>query len=125
MSEIENAQIESAFLGYEGHGILTSSLMTNHNGFFQSYGEYGLDEYDRENKTRAPSLACGLWIHRVLETVGVTEWGELQGKYIRIKRERSMIVAIGHITEDKWFNAKEEFDELFGRSPKMEVVTRD
>ena len=110
---IENARIESTMLGIKDHGIMTAFLHLDFEGSCQGFGGYGLDSYDREEEKRVASKACGYFIKRVLETVGVENWEDLHGKYIRAKRSFTKIHAIGNILEDKWFNPREEFERMF------------
>lgn len=112
---IENAQIEGTMLGIEDHGILTAFVHCKwreclHCGF----GGYSFDTYNSYSKKREGS-AYGAWfIRRVLDTVGVDKWEDLKGRYIRIKTAGwgDGILAIGHITEDKWFEPKKEWEEV-------------
>lgn len=62
-----------------------------------------------------PSKLCGFWIKRILETVGVNKWEDLNDKFVRvIGEEYGDIEGIGHITDDKWFYPKKEIKENFG-----------
>ena len=91
--EIRNAQIKGTRLGYEDHGILTCSLELDYGGGGQVFGNYDL---------RGKLLAK--WVKAILDVVGVKEWEELPGNYIRAKQEHSKVHEIGNILEDKWFN---------------------
>lgn len=46
-----------------------------------------------------------------MNVVGVKNWEDLKGKYIRIQTNGwgSTIDTIGNLMEDKWFNIKEFF----------------
>jgi len=96
MTEIFNARIEYAFLGFEDHNIFTCMIGLKIDGCQQGFGGY-----DLRNKE------CSLFLGRILEVVGVREWKDLQGKYCRAKRDNGLIVEIGHIIDDKWFNPKQ------------------
>lgn len=118
MSDLfENGQIVSVRLGHMDAPCLTSWIDIKFAGSGQSFGGYALD--DKPNTSmgkRSPCSACGLWVARVMEVVGVDEWSKLVGKNIRVRRDepRGLIVAIGHIFDDKWFQPKAEFKKLDG-----------
>ncbi len=102
--EILNAKIESTMLGFEDHGILTAFIHVNYGSSEQGFGGYGLGGPD----------AMRVFIENVLQVVGVDQWESLKGKYIRVKREEGwngVIVSIGNVLEDKWFNPKEIFEK--------------
>ena len=50
-------------------------------------------------------------ISRILDVVGVDNWEDLPGKYIRIKDDGlgSTIDEIGNLMEEKWFNIRDFF----------------
>ena len=113
--EMVNAKIKSTYLGFEGHGILTATLNLDYGNSQQSFGGYGLYGETRNDKS---CNYAGFFIQRILKTVGVDEWGDLSGKYIRVMLDRNMIDGIAHIVEDRWFHPREEFIKFeadFGR----------
>lgn len=116
-TEIKNAQIESTSLGPEGHGILTCWLHVTYNGTGQGFGGYAFDGYDKEKKCRYCTAFGMEYIRRLLEVTGVDYWEKLVGTYIRVRvRGESLlnekIVAIGHITKDKWFEPAIDLQHL-------------
>ena len=114
MSEIRevNARIESTNLGVEDHGILTVFIYLDYGGTSQGFGGHFLDDYDEKTNKRTASKACGLFVKKVLEVVGVENWEDLPGKFVRVKCEHSKIHEIGNIIEDKWFNPSKELEKL-------------
>lgn len=78
----------------------------------QGFGGYELDKWDEGTQNYIPSKSCGLFIRRVLETVGVDKWENLKGKHVRVKADREKIYAIGHILENSWFEPESEFEGL-------------
>ena len=107
-----NAKIKSVSLGYEDHGILTCFLMLEQNGAGQGFGGYRLDA-----PKKGDSPLAGFWIQRLLETVGVAEWKDLVGKYVRVDGEDfGEIRGIGNIIDDKWFYPRKEIEERFPKS---------
>ena len=110
-----NAKITSTMLGYEDHGILTCFLNLEQQGKGQGFGGYVLDDIPLKDERgtgigdRRPNKLCGFWIKRILETVGVEKWEDLEGKFIRVDGEEfGDISGIGHIIDDKWFYPKKE-----------------
>lgn len=111
-----NARIESTMLGYEDHGIMTCYIHLNQQGCGQGFGGYGLDgPWNDRLKERMPNKLCGFWVKRILETVGVSKWEDLNGKFVRVEGDDfGEITGIGHITDEKWFHPKKEIKENFG-----------
>lgn len=102
-----NAKIKSSFLGYEDHGILTCFLYLEQESSSQSFGGFRLDAPKDGN-----SYLGTFWIKRILETVGVSEWSDLTGKYVRVDGEDfGDIKGIGHIINNKLFYPRKEIDE--------------
>ena len=96
---IKNAKIDKTVLtSNEGHGIPSCMLYLSYGGSTsQGFGGYDLRYHGIK------------MITRIIETVGEEEWEDLPGKYIRVKTNTDdKIVAIGHITEEKWYNPEEE-----------------
>lgn len=99
---VKNATIKRTFLGYQDHGLLTATLDLDDNAGVQAFGGYRLDQRD------GPHQACGFFIARVLQVVGVKSWEELEGKLVRVARTpHGQIVAIAHIVENKWFEVRD------------------
>ncbi len=89
MSE-RNAKIISTMLGRESHGIPTFYLHTQTGSTAQGFGGWDLRFYGID------------LLLDVVETVGVEKWEELAGNYCRVRERGGVLVAIGHITEDRW-----------------------
>jgi hypothetical protein len=98
---IQNAKITSAFLGFEGHGILTVMIQLEMEHSGQGFGGYNLDGKKFN--------ACGVFIRGLLETLEINEWEKLKSLVVRIDGDHSNIHSIGHIVKDKWFNPLEAF----------------
>lgn len=97
---IENAKIESTMLGYEDHGIPTSFLNMKFGSSNQGFGGYDL---------RSPKSMLK-WVLGVMAVLGVDEWSKVKGQVCRVRREDGRITAIGHIIEDRWFEAKSIYE---------------
>lgn len=109
--EIRNAKITSTKLGREDHGIMTFMIFIEFNGSYCGVGGYALDMWDRQSDKRV-FTANGLEaISEILNVVGVDNWEDLKGQYIRIKDNgwSSTIDEIGNLMDDKWFNLREFF----------------
>lgn len=124
----KNAKIVSTMLGYEDHGIFTFMLQLDYGGSGQGAGGYGLDEWN-ETLSKREGTKYGMdMLIAILETVGVREWEELVGKYVRVKTEHDKVHAIGHPLKDKWLNFEhfskkyfsEQYTEMKNRANKKE-----
>lgn len=49
---------------------------------------------------------------RIMDVVGVAKWEDIKGHYVRVKQENRLVVGIGNIIEDKWFEPREFFKEI-------------
>ncbi len=104
-----NAIIKSTMLGIEDHGLLTCFLQLGQDGTGQAFGGYRLDAPKGQDSPMGT-----FWIMRILETVGVSEWEKLTGKYVRVVGEEwGKITGIGHITDNKWFYPEKEIAARF------------
>lgn len=117
MSEIEerNAIITAATITNDDYGLLSAWLTLDYGGGGQGFGGYVLylPKDFKHHSLGAPNYA-GHFIWRVMEVAGVTEWGRLQGKTIRVRCEHSKVHAIGHIVKDDWFNPATDFEQMKG-----------
>jgi hypothetical protein len=111
--KIMNARIESTKLGTADRGLLTAWIFLEYgNSGGQGFGGYYLDAYSAAKDDREPSAACGLFIARLLETVGVDSWEKLKGQHVRVMGDQDRLVAIGHILDNKWFYPDTELKAL-------------
>lgn len=77
------ALIDSAFLGVEDHGILTTMLgLDLDGGGHIGVGGYAMDSYDKQAGRRVgTAYGCDL-ILRLLEVVGVSQWADIRGRTV-------------------------------------------
>jgi hypothetical protein len=101
---IETAQIARTFFGVEDHGMI---IHMQGEGWGQGFGNIALDGYNRQLDRREGWGDGIMLIRAILEAVGVESWEELKGKYCRIKREQGMIVAVGHVMNNKWADTRD------------------
>lgn len=89
--EWENMRVRQTMLGYEDHGILSSSLMFEASSSGQGFGGRCLG-----NPECFKNWVCG-----VLAVFGFDEWERIAGNLARVGREKpyGLIVAIRPIIE--------------------------
>lgn len=112
MSEIKTARITDTMFGREDHGILTFMIFVEMNDSRCGIGGYALDWVNAKSKQRIYEGRGLEAISRILSTVGVRQWEDLTGKYIRVKDEGwgKPIYEIGNIIKEDWFNLKDFFE---------------
>lgn len=114
--EIRNARIESTKLGIEVYGILTASLYLDYgDSGHQMFGGHRSLSGKIDIKRPRTASFCGRYLEKILTVVGVDNWEDLVGKYIRVKKDGSLsspIIAIGNIVKEEWFNPDDLAKEL-------------
>jgi len=110
-SEIKNAIITSATITTEDHGCLSAFLGLDYGGSGQGFGGYAL-YLPKTYKHHTVDSGGGHFIYRTMEVAGVTKWGDLKGKCIRVRGSDSHVDAIGHIINDDWFCPSEDFTRV-------------
>lgn len=111
---IRNAQITSTKLGREDHGIFTFMIYIKFGCCGCGIGGYALDGYNEKLEGRIFSTKSMAVISKILDVVGVDNWEDLPGKYIRIKDNGigTTVDEIGNLMEEKWFNVREFFQDM-------------
>lgn len=109
---VENAKITRADLSMADHGVLCFEIglvgqdwSCTFGGYVLGSGYLGAKEFNGWSPKSIEALM------RIMDTVGVERWSQLEGKYVRAETEGwgSIIHKIGNIIEDKWFDAEEFF----------------
>lgn len=111
--KIENAQITSVDLSMEDHGVLTFYMTLEGAGFGVCYGGYCIGK-GYVGASEFEGSAKGIeYIMRIMDTVGVAKFQDLNGKYIRVatKGWGSTVKIIGNLIKDQWLDAEEFFDK--------------
>ena len=89
----EEARIQSTTLGVEDDEHVICSLSLT------------MKDYARDNFGGSVQNDYGIaFIRGVLNAVGVELWEDLKGRRCRVRRDCLKIHAIGHFSEDRWFN---------------------
>lgn len=113
--EIQNAKIKSTELTMGDHGCLTFRIFVEGSGWVCGVGGYCIGHgYEGCNPNEFDATGKGLVaMMRIMDVVGVEQWEDLPGKYIRCEVESlgAGIHRIGNIIKDKWFNLKEFFND--------------
>lgn len=122
--ETRNAIIKSTKITNDDHGLLSAWLMLDYGGSSQGFGGHTLYLPKSFNNHAGQVNIAGHFIWRVLEVAGVTEWGQLVGKTIRVRGTNGGIEAIGHIINDDWFVPGDEFAALMGRKAADDALPR-
>ena len=116
----QNAIITSVSITNDDHGLLSAWLMLEYAGGGQGFGGYSLylpKSFLHHDEQKQGNYA-GLFIWRCMEIGEVSEWSQLPGKTIRVRKEDEFgkIISIGHIIKDDWFDPAKEFIVAFGPS---------
>ena len=106
--EIVNAIIKSARLNDSDRGILTAWLDLDYGGSGQGFGGYSL-YLPKSYKNHDIKSYAGHFIWRCMEITDVTDWAKIPGKTVRVKIKNRLVVAIGHIVKDDWFEPSIDF----------------
>lgn len=111
--KIINAKITGVSLEISTHGAMIFLIYLNYGEHSSGYSGYCLDRINPNTKKVEASEFGILTIRKILETVGVKRWENLQGQYIRVEKPSidEQITKIGHIIEDKWFDIVKFSDE--------------
>lgn len=109
----ENAKITDVSLGIGDHCCLTFSITLKGSGWGASFGGYNLAFFNGTTFKGSESSEKGLEaLTRIMDVVGVAKWEDIKGRYVRAKQEDRLVVGIGNIIEDKWFEPREFFKEI-------------
>lgn len=110
---ILNAKIESASITMADHGCLTWYITLAASGWGVSIGGYVIGHGYLGAKEFKGSEKGTESLMQVMNTVGVENWEDLPGKYVRVYSEGwgSQITKFGNIIEDKWFDCREFFSD--------------
>ena len=100
MNEIENAEIVKATVGMYDYGYMSYMITIKTPGGHQVFGTYDLRFFGMEA------------LERILKTVGVDTWDELEGQFIRIDGSHRKIEGIGNIVDDRWYYPEKHAEQI-------------
>lgn len=108
----ENAQVTNVSLGIDDHCCLTFSIVLKGSGWGAIFGGYNLAFFNGTTFRGSESSEKGLEaITRIMDVIGVSKWEDIKNHYVRVKQEDKLVVGIGNIIKDKWFEPREFFKE--------------
>lgn len=106
----ENAKITDVSLGIGDHCCLTFSIVLKGSGWGTCFGGYNLAFFNGTTFKGSESSEKGLKaLKRIMDVVGVAKWEDIKGHYVRVKQQDRLVVGIGNIIENKWFEPREFF----------------
>lgn len=106
----ENAKITDVSLEINDHCCLTFSITLKGSGWGASFGGCNLAFF---NGTLFKGSEKGLEaLTRIMYVVGVSKWEDIKSRYVKVKQKDRLVVGIGNIIEDKWFEPREFFKEV-------------
>lgn len=105
---IENAIIESVFLGTKDCPCLTAYLHLSYDAGGQGFGGYSFDGRGDVGDRRRRGSAFGIdFIAEVLRVTGKEAWEDLPGTPVRADHDHGKVYRIGHYLKDEWFDPSE------------------
>lgn len=111
--EYKNMKITNVSLTMADHGCLSLDLTLEGGGYGVVFGGRCLGKGYLGAKDFTGFADGIVYIMRIMDTVGVDKLEDLKGCYVRMVDPGwgGIVEEIGNITEEKWFNAKEFFNE--------------
>lgn len=111
--KVENAKITKTSITMREHGCITfwvfvkmQSGACGIGGYCIGHGYLGAEDFDGSAKG-IEAMA------RIMDTVGVETWEDLEGQYCRVQSDGwgGRIDKIGNLIKDKWFDLKDFFSK--------------
>jgi hypothetical protein len=124
-TEVVNAIIDSATIGFSRGFILDSWVQLNYESGSQGFGGFVLGGTPdaKAGDHSGPNIAAE-WIVSILRAADVDTWSALPGKSVRVRRGEGWggkVLAIGHITKsDRWFCPEERFTAMLAERAKAQ-----
>lgn len=115
MTSQENALIKSVSITMADHGCVTFWINVEGYGWGCGIGGYCIGHgYLGAKEDFFDGSGLGIEaMARIMDTVGVDKWEDMNGKYCRVESDGwgSKITKIGNIVQDKWFDIDAFFKE--------------
>ena len=110
-----NAVIESQRIGIERGSFLDCWLFLDYgDGGHQGFGGWVLHMTPDCTHYKQDCGHAGEHLMQCMRVADVEKWDDVVGKCVRAKIEDGLVVAIGHITKDIWFEPR----EVYGKDKK-------
>lgn len=109
--EIKNALISSAKFDTE-RGLSCWIMLDYGDCSVQRFGGYMIYIPKKWAGHTKQWNYAGHFIYRVLQIAGVDDWNKLVGKSVKAKVDNGLVVALGHIIKDDWFEPRVDFAEF-------------
>ena len=111
MSRIEQFIIKSTRL-HVCNGVFSCHILLKATHKEMVFGGFYLDKYcPLESRRMGIGFGTEL-LKRVIEVIGSPDWESLSGKECRALVNGPSVLAIGHITDNKWFNPTEMYADF-------------
>lgn len=89
---IKNGVISDVAIGFDDKGILTGYVVIEYDGAKQAFGGNSLEGQN-----------AAIWLHGVLEVVGVVQISQLVNRPVRVEADNVKIHRLGNFLKDAWF----------------------
>lgn len=111
--DLLNGKITATKLTMEDYGCLSGDIVIEGCGCGVVYGGYCLGHGYLGAKEFTCSESTAPYLMRIMDTVGVNRWEDLNGKYVRwaCRGLSDTVKIIGNIIDDKWFDAESFFED--------------
>lgn len=95
-TEIRNAIITRARLGFQDHGIFTCELTVTYGGG----GTQGVPALSLERHASA-------YLKMLFNVLKVDSWDDVRDQHVRVKLQDGVITHLGHFLNESWFDVKQ------------------
>lgn len=113
---IYNCKIVGTSLSMADHGCLTFFIFVEGEfggvgigGYCIGHGYLGASSFDSQDGNGLVAMM------KIMDTVGVSRWEDLKGKYCRVKVGKlgETVSKIGNLIDDRWFDVDDFFKKCY------------